>query len=61
MADETIVIESDKSSKFRILKGPYDSALSSNITKNNEKTKEDKQIDTSSNVENIFNVSIINN
>ena len=59
MADETIVIESDKSSKFRILKRPYESAQSSKITQNNEiKTKEKIHIDTSSKVENLFDVSI---
>ena len=59
MADETIVIESDKSSKFRILKRPYDSAQSSMITQNNEiKTMEKMQIDTSSKIENLFDISI---
>ena len=61
MMDETVFIESDKSSKFRKLKRPCDSAQSSVITQNNEQTMEEKQIDTSSKVENVFNVSIINN
>ena len=58
MVDENIVVVNDKSSKFRILKRPCDSAMSSVITQNNEQSKEKIHIDTSSKVENLFDVSI---